>query len=588
MSRDDSGRTFLTHAGQRLTQVQLDRRRFMRGLVGAGAFATLAGISSGRLVSAQGTASPAAGGTPTASGEPGYSMDAQPYAGDLAPDQSMRLPTGEPITLDPGVSYGDVELDILFQVFDGLVGVDQQTGEVVPRIAESWQANADATQYTFKIRQGVMFSDGSPLTAKDFVYSWQRVLDPDTLSQYTNALYPIKNAEAIDSGDMTPDQLGVQATDDSTLVVDLTGPTPYFPLLATTWTFAPVSQTVIEKFKEKWTEAPNLVGCGPFKMTEWSHNQQITLEPNENYYGDKPMLTTATYRIFKDASTQAYIAYQNNEIDYSEPEGSDLDGILADPAQKAELLEFPLSNTYFITCDTSNPPTDKQEFRQALSMAIDRDTLANTVLKGQFLPAPTMLPPDIAGNNPGAALQGGLDQAKQLLSTAGIDPASVDLQLTYVTSPDRYKTVAEFLQSTWQQGLGIKVSLNPIDSSSYSDWRAALVNNKFGAYTGTWGSDFADASNWFNQNFTSTSDHYHSHWMNDQFDQLCATAAVNTDTAQRDQQYSQAEALLIQGAPQIPMYRGKADRMIKPYVKDLYFQSVLSVPRLRTVKIAAH
>lgn len=521
-------------------------------------------------------------------GTPSTSATPEPFTGELAADQSIRLPTTEPVTLDPGVSTGEGELDILFQVFDGLVGVDQRTGEVVPRIAESWQPNADATQFTFKIRPGVTWSDGKPLNANDFVYSWRRVLDPDTLSKYTPAMYPVKNAEAIDGGEMDLDQLGVQAPDDLTLVVDLEGATPYFPLLATTWTFAPVSQAVIEKYKEKWTEVPNLVGCGPFKMTEWSHNQQIVLEPNENYYGDKPTLTKATYRIFKDASTQAYIAYQNNEIDYAEPEGSDLDGILADPAKKTELLQFPLSNCYFINCDTSNPPTDKQEFRQALSMAIDRDTLANTVLKGQFLPAPTMLPPDIPGNNPDAALQGGLDQAKQLLSSAGIDPSSVELELTYESSPSRYQTVAQFLQSSWQEGLGIKVKLSPIDEATYSEWRTSRATNKYGVYTGTWGSDFADPSNWFNQNFTSKSDHYVTHWKNDEFDQLCATAAVNTDTAQRDQQYSQAEAMLIQGAPQIPMYRGKADRMIKPYVKDLWFQSVLSIPRLRTVKIAAH
>lgn len=513
--------------------------------------------------------------------------DAPAYDGPLAAEQVMRLPTLEPTTLDPGVSYGDDELNIFFNIFEGLVGVDQKTGEVVPRIAESYEANSDATEFTFKIRPGVTWSDGTPLNANDFVYSWKRVLDPETLSQYIPALYPIKNAEKISNGEAEIDDLGVEAVDDTTLKVTLEGPTTFFPLLATTWTFYPVPKHVIDEHGDQWVEAENIVTNGPFIMTDWTHDQQIVLEQNPTYYGEKPTLTRAEYQVFADDAVQAYVAFESDELDYCEPEGPDLDRVLADPALSAELIQFPLSNCYFVVCDATNPPTDKVEFRQALYLTIDRKTLAETVLTNQYEAAATLLPANIPGNNPAAALPGGVEEAKALLVTAGIDPATVEMDLTFINLAFN-STVAQYLQAAWQDGLGIKVNLTPIEDSAYVDWRAARETQPFNVYTGSWGSDFADASNWINQNFTSQSDHYRNHWVNEEFDALAAEAVINTNTEERDQQYGEAEALLIEQAPIIPMVRGKAFRAIKPWVKDIYFQPVLSVVHLRTIKIAEH
>jgi oligopeptide transport system substrate-binding protein len=555
--------------GKRLTAAQLSRRRFMQGLLASGALAAGTPLFRAAGVAAQ-DATPAA-----------------PFSGDLAADQVMALPLTEPTTMDPGVSYGDDELSIFYNIFDGLVGIDQQTGEVVPRVAESYEANADASEYTFHIRSGVTWSDGTPLTSQDFLYSWKRVLDPETLSQYIPALYPIKNAEKIANGEADISEFGVAAPDDSTLVVTLEGPTTFFPLLATTWTFFPVPKHVVDAKAEKWVEAENIVSNGPYVMTEWSHDQQIVLEANAAYYGDKPTITKATYRIYDDPSLQAYASFENNELDYCEPEGPDLERILADPELSAELIQFALSNTYFMIGDTTNAPTDKVEFRQALYKSIDRKTLADTIFKGQYLPAASVLPPNIPGNNPDSAMSESVDEAKQLLTTAGIDPSSVDIEIAY-RNVSPYKTLSEYLQSAWQENLGIKIKLTPIDDGSYSDWRAARATTKFNIYTGVWGSDFADASNWFNQNFTTAADHYQAHWSNAEFDQLCETAVTNTNTEERNQQYSQAEVILVREAPIIPVMRGKAFRAVQPWVKDLYLQPITSVVHLRTIKIAAH
>src|SRR5262249_43835757 len=162
---------------------------------------------------------------------------------------------------------------IFFNIFDGLVGVDQRTGQGVPRVAARWDINTDASEYTFHIRQGFTWSDGTPLNANDFVYACTRVLDPTTAAQYLPALYPITHAEKIAKGELTIDQFGVQAVDDHTLKVTLEGPTTYFPLLASTWTYFPVPKHVIDAKGNQWVEAGNIVSNGPFVMTEWTHDQ---------------------------------------------------------------------------------------------------------------------------------------------------------------------------------------------------------------------------------------------------------------------------------------------------------------------------
>ena len=547
---------------------EVTRRTLFKGLLAAGAFTAASRMAGSAFAQ-----------------DSGY-IGTGPLEGELAADQVLRLSTQEPSSMDPGVSTGDWELAILFNIFDGLVGVDQKTGEVVGRAAESWTFNDDASVFTFTLKAGQTWSDGTPLTANDFVYSWRRVLDPETLSEYVAAMAPIKNGQAIAEGTAALEDLGVVAIDDVTLEVTLEGPTPFFPLLISTWTFYPVPAHVVDEHAEAWVEAENIVSNGPFIMTEWTHDQKIVLEANPAYAGEMPTLTRAEYTLLADDPAQSYIAYEAGELDYCAPSGADLDRVLADPEKSKEVLSFSLSNCYFIVADTTNAPTDKVEVRHALAKAINRDTLANTIFNGQYLPAYTLLPPNIPGNNPDAGIVESVDEAKALLAAAGVDPATIKIELTHINAQFQ-GTVAEYLQATWKEALGIDVTLAPIESSTYVDWRASRETTPFNVYTASWGSDFADASNWFNQNFMTTYNHYRGHWSHAPFDELVEAAVVNPDAEARIQQYMDAETMFIEQMPVIPFLRAKGNRVIRPTVKDLYFQPILSVVHLRTVKIAA-
>ncbi len=377
------------------------------------------------------------------------------------------------------------------------------------------------------------------------------------------------------------------AVDDLTLEVTLEGATPYFPLLATIWTFFPVAKHVIDEVGAEWYEAGNLVSTGPYMLTEWNHNQNIVLEVNPNYWGEPPTVTRMEYTLFDDEVAQSLVAFENDELDFAYVPNNDVERIRgSDMADQIITIEN--SRTRFVVCDCTNAPTDDVRVRQALSMGLDRETLANQVRQGHAAPAYTILPKDIPGYNPDAALPEDPEQAKSLLAEAGFeDPSSMEISLVYISTQD-YKLDAEYVQGAWTQNLGIKVNLEPIEENTYSDWRASRETQPFNTYIGQWGSDFQDPFNWHNQNFTSQADHYRNHWKNDEFDQLAAEAAVNPDEESRIEQYKEAEVILVHDAPIIPLHHALTFYVAKPYLKGVYLPAVLTVVYGKFLEIEAH
>ncbi|MEA2523950.1 MAG: oligopeptide transport system substrate-binding protein [Thermomicrobiales bacterium] len=514
-------------------------------------------------------------------------MNAALQGEELAEEQVVRLPEGEPVRFDPGVSSGGKGLEMLQNLFEGLVYIDQRDGSLQMGLAEKMEPNADATEFTFTLRDGLKWSDGTPLNATDFEYSWKRVLDPNTKSEYTSAMYPVKNGQAIDKGEMTFDQLAVTAADEKTLKVTLEGPTPYFPLLAATWTFYPVPKHVIEKEGDAWVEAGKMVSNGPYMLTAWEHNQSMVLDQNPNYYGEKPTITKANYTLFDDNVAQALVPFENDELDQAQVSAADLDRVKNDETLSKLMQVFPRSGTRFVACDCTNPPTDDPRVRQALSLAINRDTLANGVLKGQFTATQTILPPDIPGHNPEATLGENVDQAKQLLADAGFPDGKdfPELKLVYISTATDEKQTAEYLQGVWKQNLGISVTLDPLEDKAHQDWFNSLKTQPYNLGIDLWGSDWGDPANWHNQLFESAADFYHNHWKNDQFDQIVRAAAVNPDAEARIAQYKDAEKILVQDAPNIPLYNLNRIYVIKPNVRGIYHYPILGRTWIRYISI---
>lgn len=508
----------------------------------------------------------------------------------LAAEQVVRLPEGEPVRFDPGVTSGGKGLEMLQNLFEGLVFIDQRDGSLQMGLAETMDVNDEQTEFTFTLRDGLVWSDDTPLTAKDFEWSWKRVLDPATKSEYTSALYPLKNAEAIESGEAELDTLGVKATDDKTLVVTLEAPTPYFPLLAATWTYYPVPQHVIEEYGEAWVEAGNMVSNGPYVLTEWNHDQNMVLERNEKYYGEKPTITRGEFTLFADPVAQALVAFEADELDQAQVAGADLDRVMNDPNLGPQVQIFPRSGTQFIVMDTTNPPTDDVRVRQALAMAIQRDALANGVLKGEFTPAPTVLPPDIPGYNEAAALGEDLEKAKQLLADAGYPNGEgmPELTLTYTATSTQEKKSAEYLQGIWKQSLGVNVKLDPLEDKAFQDWFNARADQPFNMLLSFWGSDWGDPANWHNQLFASNADFYHSHWKNDEFDSTVNEAVSMGDAEARIAKYQQAEVILNQEASIVPLFHLNRIYVVKPWVQGVVHYPILGRTWLRYISILEH
>ena len=462
-------------------------------------------------------------------------------AGNLADKQTFRFAGPEPVNFDPANCQDPANEP---QVFEGLVTVSWKDGTLEPAMAQSYQANADATVWTFKMRPGMKWSDGTPITAKDFEYAWRRVVDPKTASIYTASLASVKNAPDIIKGALPTDQLGAKALDDATFEVTLTAPAPYFPLLAATWTCYPTPRHIIEKFGPKWLEAGNLVSNGPYLLTDLEARPGAGLRRQSRPIGGRsrrsptpnsPFTMTHSPRVSPPTRIMSWTRAQVSPGEY--------DRVLRDAKLSKELKGYPLSQTNMLQCDATNKPTSDVRVRNALSLAFDRETLTNVVLKKYYLPAATILPPDIAGYNPAAALTGGVEKAKQLLADAGFPNGQgwpADFTLVYSNSSVT-KTIVEYLQNEWLKNLGIGVKLQALEAKAYVAWRSDRKTMPFNLYYGGWGSDYGDPSNWHNFLFSADTDFYHTHWKNDQFEAMIAKAKGTTDQTARTKMYQDAE-----------------------------------------------
>jgi oligopeptide transport system substrate-binding protein len=474
---------------------------------------------------------------------------------------TLRLPEGANIvnTMDPGISSGGAGLEQIQNMFEGLIYVDQITGELKPGQAEKWTASADGLTYTFNLRANLKWSDGQPLKASDFEYSWKRATDPATKSRYSQTLWSIKGAEAFGTGKGKAEDMTVKATDDRTLVVTLERPAPFFTQLAATWTAYPVRKDTIEKFAEKWTlTKESYISNGHYRLVEWKPQQSMTVEKNPNYWGENNGPDTIVWTLFDSPNTKGIIAYEAGELDHAQLVGADITRVKSDPKLSKEVQKLERQGSQWIVLDTTNAPFNNAKVRQALSLATDAKKMNEVVLKDAYFNAVSIVAPGgIAGQKKENGLGYNVAKAKQLLAEAGFPdgkgwPANV--KFTYSSSAAEDKLIAEAIQGIWKDALGIDIVLEPMEAKAFDDWRQSRKTNPFHMYVSGWGSDYEDPNNWYNLLFHSKADFFLTHWKNDAFDKLVDDGLKENDAAKRKALYEQADKIINDEAPLITAY----------------------------------
>ncbi|MDR1650447.1 MAG: peptide ABC transporter substrate-binding protein [Synergistaceae bacterium] len=493
------------------------------------------------------------------------------HTAEAAKEVIRTVVTSEPKTIDPTLNEDLAAGMIIHHCFEGLLR--DRDGTLVPGIAESWDVSEDGRIYTFHLR-GAKWQDGSPVTAADFEYAWQRVLDPATGSPYALIFYPIKGAEDRYTGKAGPEAVGITVKDDRTLVVELANPTPYFLELAAFMSYMPVHRATVEAAPDSWaTKAETYIGNGPYTLVKAS-SEGFVMEKNPNYWnaGDVLMPRIETNIIIESSTVLA--AFENGELDLLE---SIPDAEKPRVMQMPGFAAFPQITTYFYTINTERKPLDDPRVRRALALAVDRKALVEKVLRGSDFPAVNVVAAglkDSQGRDFGASAGNfGLDpageaspeEARRLLAEAGFPNGEgfPELTLLYNTA-ESHKLHAEAVQEMWRRELGVNIKL------MNQEWQVFIDSRKNGNYDiarGHWWGDYADPMTFLDM-FTSPSATNWPRWKNPEYDALIAKS-MSQSGVERDKSMYEANALFMNDMPIIPLFYPTDDFVIPPNVKGI-------------------
>ena len=517
---------------------------------------------------------------------------AAPAAGDLAEKQEIVINNAaEPESLDPHKVSGVPESNILRQMLVGLTTTDTE-GNTVPGMATEWSSE-DNKVWVFKLRDA-KWSNGDPVTAHDFVYSFRRVVDPATASPYATYLAGLKvvNAQDIVDGKVKPDTLGVKAIDDKTLEVTLAEPVPYFPHALFHTSVKPVNQKVIEALGDQWTRVGNFVGNGPYTLKEWQVNERIVLERNPNYYDDANTTINKVTLLVIGSDTTDVQRYKAGEVDITydalpPTQFKQLQSELGD-----EVKVSPKLCTYYYEFNHTKAPFDDVRVRRALSLVLDRDTIVDKILgQGQkvayqFTPEATN---GIKNHTPewkswDKAKR--IEEAKKLLNEAGYSESNpLKFELLYNTN-EQHKTLAVAAASFWKDALGfVDVTLANQEWKTYLDTRRT---QKHQMSRGGWCADYNEASTFLNT-FLSTDSSNYGKYNSPAFDAIMAqTLGADVTPEQRAELYRQAEEVLDKEAATIFVYQYVAPRLVKPYVSGFATNDPQGQWHVKDLKILKH
>ena len=476
----------------------------------------------------------------------------------------------EPEGLDPHIVTGVTEHNIISALFEGLVSEDPIDLHPVPGMAQNWEVFEEGKRYIFYLREDALWSNGDAVTAQDFVYSYERILSPALAAEYAYMLYAIKNARAFNTGEFTDfSRVGAKALDDKKLEIILESPIPYFLELQSHYSWWPVHPSTIEKFGgmtergTKWTRPENIVSNGPFTLTDWMINQKISVKKNPRYWdAEKVTLNGINFLPIDSRDTEerafrvGYIHLTQtiplHRVDYYRNERSD-----------SSRFDTYLG-TYCYLFNVNSPPLNDIRVRKALSLSLNREEITQYVTRAGQQSAYHFTPPDTGGYNAKARIMYDSEKARDLLAEAGYPGGEgfPELELLYNTS-ESHRTLAEAIQQMWKQTLNIeikllnqewKVFLNSMQSKNYQIGR-------FG-----WIGDYNDP-NTFLDMWVTDGGNNRTGWSNPEYDKLISLASKTLAKEKRFKHFQDAEAILLEELPVMPIYFYVRSLLIQPSVR---------------------
>jgi ABC-type oligopeptide transport system substrate-binding subunit len=524
--------------------------------------------------------------------EEGSSGATTAEGGTEAAEQVITVNWGtEPPSLDPGLATDVTSANILLNIMDPLVKLDEDLNPV-PSAAESFETSEDGKTVTFKLRDDIKWTNGDPVTAQDYVYSWKRTVSPELGADYAYQFYGIVGAQEYNSCDpkkddcqALADKMGVKAVDDKTLEVTLTTPQPWFLQQAAHHSFLAVNKKAVDQFGDKWTEPANIITNGPFKLQTWQHNSRIDIVKWDEWRdADSVKLTRVNGRMISDGVT-AVQAFEAGEIDVNNqpPAPDEMSRLKETP----EYEQYPSLGTYYYGVNVKNIPDVKQ--RRAMALAIPRQSIIDNVAQADQIPASGFTPEGMPGFdtiNPASKwlpAEGDMEQAKQLMGEVANPKKNITL---YINDSPGHREIAVAIQAAWKE-LGIDSTIKQQEFQQFLEFLGPPPNQDVDVYRLGWIGDFVDAIN-FLELWTCDSGNNSTNYCNKDYDALIAKARNTPDNDARYELYGQAEDILFGDngdMPVLPIYFYTQNALEKLSVKDTFELNLLNQVDLTKVVV---
>jgi oligopeptide transport system substrate-binding protein len=464
----------------------------------------------------------------------------------------------EPDSLDPAIIVSQPDMRIVRGLFEGLARLDPKTGEPIPGLAEKWEISPDAKTYTFHLRTNLVWSTGEPITADDVVYSWLRVLNPLTGSDYANSLFYLKNAEEFNAGTVKdPSQVGIHALDKQTVQVELNSPTPFFIDICTFPDAFVVPKQTIEKYGDRWIMARPLPSSGPFELEYWRLSDRVRLKKNPRYWNAANTQSEIIDLLPISSGNTAFNLYSSGAVDIVWDKDSVPQELLDILLKRPDFHTFHFLGTYFIRINVTKPPFNDPRVRRALAMAVDKQLIVKKIMRGNEPVATHFVPDGTMDYSSPPGLEYNPEEAKKLLAEAGYPDGKGFPRFEYTFdasssgAAQTHENIAVELQRMWRDTLGIQMDLREVETKVFWNTQSRL---DYQLSRASWVGDYDDA-NTFMEMFTSNDGNNRTGWKNKDYDELITEANEQTDKKAREKIFQKAETMLVSdNAPIIPLF----------------------------------